>query len=79
LVFTKNLASLPAPAFFTGDQLVREDGRWKVKHRVAVRDWSVAIPLTYDWDLSNTLTSGARSDADPSYGVLGTQHGFLPA
>jgi hypothetical protein len=61
------------------DKLVREDGRWKVKHRVAVRDWSVAIPLTYDWDLSNTLTSGARSDADPSYGVLGTQHGFLPA
>jgi hypothetical protein len=61
------------------DRLVREDGRWKVKHRIAVRDWSVAVPLTHDWDSSNTLTPGARSDADPSYAVLGTRHGFVPA
>lgn len=61
------------------DRLVREGGRWKVKHRVAVRDWSVAIPLTHDWDLSNTLTPGARSGADPSYGVLGTRHGAVAA
>jgi hypothetical protein len=59
------------------DRLVREDGRWKVRHRVAVRDWSVAVPLTHDWVSSNTLTPGARSDADPSYGVLGTRHGAV--
>jgi len=59
------------------DRLVREDGEWKVKHRVAVRDWSVAIPLTHDWESSNTLTPGARSDADPSYAVLGTRHGAV--
>jgi hypothetical protein len=61
------------------DRLVRENGRWKVRHRVAVRDWSVAIPLTHDWESSHTLTPGARSDDDPSYGVLGTRHGFAPA
>jgi hypothetical protein len=59
------------------DRLVREAGRWKVKHRTAVRDWSVAMPLTHDWESSNTLTPGARSDADPSYAVLGTRHGVM--
>lgn len=57
------------------DQLVRENGQWKVKHRKVLRDWSVAIPLHHDWDLSNTLTPGQRSDADHSYSVLGTAHG----
>ena len=59
------------------DRLVRENGQWKLKHRVAVRDWSVAIPLTHDWESSNSLTPGARSDEDPSYGVLGTRHGIV--
>jgi hypothetical protein len=57
------------------DQLIREDGRWKVKHRKVLRDWSVAIPLHHDWVLSNTLTAGQRSDDDHSYAVLGTTHG----
>jgi SnoaL-like domain len=56
------------------DRLVREDGQWKVKHRTAMRDWSVAIPLTHDWDLSHTLMPGARSNADASFAVLGTVH-----
>jgi hypothetical protein len=57
------------------DRIVREDGQWKVKHRKVLRDWSVAIPLEHDWVLSNTLTPGARSDADHSYAVLGQTHG----
>jgi hypothetical protein len=57
------------------DQLVRENGKWKVKHRRAVRDWSVAIPLHHDWALSHTLAAGQRSNEDPSYAVLGTTHG----
>jgi hypothetical protein len=61
------------------DRLVREEGRWKVRHRVAVRDWSVAIPLTHDWESSKTLTPGTRSEADPSYAVLGTRRGTAPA
>lgn len=61
------------------DRLIREDGKWKVKHRVAVRDWTMAVPLNHDWASANSLPPGARSDADPSYAVLGTQHGFVPA
>jgi hypothetical protein len=61
------------------DKLVREDGHWKVKHRIAMRDWSVAIPLTNDWELSTTLTPGTRSETDPSYAVLGTARGTVPA
>lgn len=57
------------------DRLVREDGHWKVKHRTVLRDWSVAIPLDHDWELSNALTPGRRSDEDLSYAVLGTKHG----
>jgi hypothetical protein len=57
------------------DQLIRENGRWKVKHRKVLRDWSVAIPLHHDWVLSNTLTPGERSNADHSYAVLGQVHG----
>jgi hypothetical protein len=57
------------------DRLVRENGQWKVKHRIVLRDWSVAIPLDHDWELSNTLTPGERSNTDRSYEVLGTKHG----
>jgi hypothetical protein len=59
------------------DRLVREDGSWKVKHRIAMRDWSVSIPLTQDWELSRTLTEGGRLGNDPSYDVLGTRFGQL--
>ena len=36
---------------------------------------SLAVVLTSDWESSKTLTPGARSDADPSFAVLGTVHG----
>lgn len=57
------------------DRLVRENGQWKVKHRIVLRDWSVAIPLDHDWEMSNTLTKGQRSGEDATYAVLGTTHG----
>jgi hypothetical protein len=41
-----------------------------------MRDWSVAIPMTCDWELSKTLMPGTRSGDDPSYAVLGTRFGF---
>ncbi|MDG2002197.1 MAG: nuclear transport factor 2 family protein [Novosphingobium sp.] len=56
------------------DKLVREAGEWKVKHRVVMRDWSVAIPVTTDWESSKTLRPGERSGADHSYEVFGTVH-----
>jgi hypothetical protein len=39
-----------------------------------MRDWSVAIPVTTDWDSSKTLKPSERSDADVSYEVLGSTH-----
>ena len=56
------------------DKLVREDGEWRIRHRVVMPDWSVAIPVTMDWESSKTLRPGARSDGDPSYALFGTAH-----
>jgi len=58
------------------DKLVRENGAWKIKHRVAVRDWSISLPIEADWE-ARTLTAGERSNADPSFEVLGLTHGGL--
>ena len=55
------------------DKLVRENGTWKIKHRVAVRDWSISLPIEADWE-ARTLTEGERSNADPSFEVLGLTH-----
>jgi hypothetical protein len=52
------------------DRLVREDGSWKIRHRTVLRDWSVALPVAHDWELSHTLQHGGRSAADLSYAVL---------
>jgi hypothetical protein len=56
------------------DKLIRENGEWRIKHRVVMRDWSVAIPVTTDWDSSKTLRPGERSADDPSYALFGTAH-----
>ncbi len=54
------------------DRLVREEGQWKIRHRTVLRDWSVALPVTHDWELSQTLQHGGRTQADLSFAVLGT-------
>lgn len=62
------------------DKFVREDGRWKIRHRVAVGDWTISFPGQQAWEAAEALTQGQRSNADPSYGVLGRQHsGTLPS
>lgn len=61
------------------DRLVREaDGQWKISRRTVLRDWSIALPVTTDWELSRTLTPGCRSINDPSYAVLGDGRGDCP-
>ncbi|MET0588766.1 MAG: hypothetical protein ABWZ75_09615 [Novosphingobium sp.] len=52
------------------DRLAREDGEWKIKHRVVLRDWSVSIPIVNDWDDSTALTSGERWGKDLSESVI---------
>ena len=57
------------------DKLNRVDGRWMIKHRVAVRDWSISLPVVQDWVAENGLRNGARSDQDPAFEVLKRVHG----
>jgi SnoaL-like domain len=60
------------------DALVRENGRWKVKKRVCVHDWSNSSPIQGDWLGKAAYVQGKRSQEDPSYAVLGLQHSGIP-
>jgi hypothetical protein len=61
------------------DRLVRDGGRWRIKHRIAVQDWSGSYPVESDWIAAAKLTAGQRSNADPSLAVLGLVHGGVRA
>lgn len=56
------------------DTLQRQDGRWLIKHRRVVRDWSISMPIESDWAANQELAEGQRSSADPSFAVLGLVH-----
>lgn len=56
------------------DTLVREDGRWKIKKRICVRDWSISQPIANDWLASAGFVQGQRSNNDPSFAALGIVH-----
>ena len=60
------------------DRLVREGGRWKVKHRQVVREWSISWPITRDWLAGIDYAAAHRSNADPSCAVLGRPHSGIP-
>jgi hypothetical protein len=57
------------------DKLERRNGRWRIKHRVVVRDWGISLPIEADWTAKAGLTDGQRSGADPSFAALGRVHG----
>jgi hypothetical protein len=56
------------------DKLRREDGQWRIKHRVVVHDWSISLPIEADWTADAGLREGERSNADPAFAVLGRVH-----
>jgi hypothetical protein len=56
------------------DRLERREGRWKVKERITVRDWSVSLKVEHDIFALQELTPGQRSAQDPSYAVLKMTH-----
>lgn len=56
------------------DRLQRENGRWRIKHRCVVRDWSISMPVAHDWTVDAGLTEGKRSKADPASAALGIVH-----
>ncbi len=57
------------------DRLERRERQWKIKHRTAVRDWSVTVKVEEDQFAKALLTPGQRSNADPSYSALRRKHG----
>lgn len=52
------------------DRLVREDGAWKIKDRICVRDWSISLPVEEDWLKNHDFIQGERSRSDASYQVV---------
>jgi SnoaL-like domain len=57
------------------DRFRREGGRWLIKHRCVVRDWSISLPADApDWTTAARLTEGQRSNADPCFAALGIEH-----
>jgi len=59
------------------DRVERQDGRWLIKNRIAVRDWGITIPVQADWTAEVGLKNGQRSNADPAFAVLGLTHSTL--
>jgi hypothetical protein len=60
------------------DTLRRENGGWLIKHRVVVKDWTLAFPGQQPWVPAESLVPGERSDTDPAFAVLGRVHSGDP-
>lgn len=56
------------------DELTREEGRWKIKKRLTVRDWSTTQRVEKDYMGTLGFTPGRTDGADPSFSVLGIEH-----
>jgi hypothetical protein len=53
------------------DQLERRAGRWRIKHRTCIREWSITLPVEQDWLKQAGFVEGVRARSDPSYQTLG--------
>lgn len=60
------------------DTLERENGQWKVKKRVVVREWSHTRPIENDWLANAGFTPARRGQTDVSYETLRMQHSGVP-
>jgi ketosteroid isomerase-like protein len=56
------------------DRLERIDGKWKIKHRMAVRDTSITLKIEEDNQAANGLKTGSRDANDPGVALLGIAH-----
>lgn len=56
------------------DSLRRENGAWKVRKRLTVREWSVSRPITSDWLAGAGFIQTRRGPSDASYEALGLTH-----
>jgi len=54
------------------DKLVRVDGKWKIKKRLCVKEWSITIPVTENSFKDNPFITGQLTwGKDASFEVLG--------
>jgi ketosteroid isomerase-like protein len=60
------------------DTLEREDGAWKIKRRICVRDWSASQPLVADWLAGAGFAEGRLGAGDPAYAALSLAHSGEP-
>jgi hypothetical protein len=60
------------------DTLERENGAWKIKKRICIRDWSMTVPVEADWLANDPFVGPSMSQNDPSYAALGLTHSGLP-
>lgn len=60
------------------DRLEREGGAWKIRHRTAVRDWSITLPMEQDWIGTQGLKEGRRTNGDLCFAALGFAHSGVP-
>jgi hypothetical protein len=60
------------------DELVREDGTWKIKKRLTIRDWSITVPIEEDRIGQRQFIEGRADGEDPSFAVLGVVHSGKP-
>jgi hypothetical protein len=56
------------------DSLIREGGKWKIKTRLTVRDWSITHPVVKDFMVANNFIAGQTDGSDPSFAALGVEH-----
>jgi ketosteroid isomerase-like protein len=59
------------------DTLIRVGDGWKIQQRVAVRDWSITLPVDQDYIGGQGLKAGGRMD-DLCFSVLGFEHSGTP-
>ncbi len=60
------------------DTLVREDGKWLIKQRLCLREWSISRPIDSDWLGTAGFIETRRGQADESYAALGLTHSGNP-
>ena len=60
------------------DTLLREDGAWRIKKRLCVREWSCSQPIESDWLAGAGFIESRRGAADVSWEVLGLTPSGVP-
>jgi len=53
------------------DTLAREDGAWRIRKRLCVREWSCSQPIAQDWLAGAGFIESRRGADDVSWDVLG--------